>query len=63
MTRNEQLEKWLSNRQRTYADGMELFNAFSKGKHQEQLWELSFPGTGESSHFRSPLYTISQYTD
>ena len=56
MTRNEQLEKWLSNRQRTYADGMELFNALAKANTKSSYGNY-LSQAPENPHIFDPHFT------
>ena len=56
MTRNEQLEKWLSNRQRRYADGMELFNALAKANTKSSYGNY-LSQAPENPHIFDPHFT------
>lgn len=56
MTRNEQLAKWLENRQRTYADGLSLFNALAKASIQKK-YGTYLNQAPESPHIFDPHFT------
>lgn len=56
MTRNEQLSKWLENRQRTYADGLSLFNDLAKSSVQKKFG-VYFTQAPEHPHIFDPHFT------
>lgn len=56
MTRNEQLSKWLENRQRTYADGLSLFNDLAKSSVQKKFGAY-FTQATEHPHIFDPHFT------
>lgn len=56
MTRQEQLNNWLGDRQRSYADGLVLFDALAK-ESMKQKFATYFEKAPESPHIFDPHFT------
>lgn len=56
MTRQEQLTNWLGNRQRSYADGLAIFNTLAKPAMKEKF-EAYLNRAPENPHAFDPHYT------
>ena len=56
MTRQEQLNNWLGNRQRTYVDGLSLFGILAK-ENMKQKFATYFQTAPEAPHIFDPHFT------
>ena len=56
MTHQERLNNWLGNRQRTYADGLSLFNTLAK-ESMKQKFATYFQTAPEAPHIFDPHFT------